>query len=261
MGDSGIAITGPAGKRKPTFRFTTFHRADRTFFLLFLAACWLGVAMGFTPAIAKRMHGAATYPAPLILQLHAFAFVGWMGLLSIQTLLVRTLRQRQHMALGLVGFLLVPAMLLTGYFSERYGQRFRFDHHHNDLAFFIVALFYLAFFGVLATAALAMRKTPAAHKRLIVLATTIIVGAAYARWWGEPLYEAYGDGFWGFIINTFTGTNLLLLAAVAYDLATRRQVNRVLMLGVPSILAGELATSYLYHAPGWLPIAQAIIGR
>ena len=33
------------------------------------------------------------------------------------------------------------------------------------------------------------------------------------------------------------------------------------LLGVPAIIAGELATSLIYHAPGWLPIAGALVGR
>ncbi|MEO8560201.1 MAG: hypothetical protein ABI439_14115, partial [Rhodospirillales bacterium] len=115
--------------------------------------------------------------------------------------------------------------------------------------------------GVLATCALLQRKNPPAHKRLILLATTTIVGAAYGRWWGEALANRFGDDFAGMIINSFAGINLILAAAVAYDFVTRHQIHRVYRFGVPAILAGELVTSWLYHSPAWTPIARAMIGR
>ena len=113
----------------------------------------------------------------------------------------------------------------------------------------------------MATAALATRKNPGAHKRLILLATTIIVGAAYTRWWGEGLYQLFGDSLAGMILNTYTGTNLIMLGALSYDWWTRRRLHRVYEIAVPAILAGEIATTFIYHSPSWLPIARLAIGR
>jgi FtsH-binding integral membrane protein len=252
----GAPLPRPRAKR-----FAAFHKADRNFFLIFLLVCWLGVAMGFAPAVTKRMAGEAQYAAPLVLQIHAIAFIGWLALLSVQILLVRTLRTRQHQLLGLAGFALLPVMLVSGYVSEVYAQRFRFDHGHPDFAFFIVPIYDLVAFGTLAAIALLLRRDPPAHKRMILLATTVIVGAAYGRWWGEALLNAFGDDFRGMLVNTFTGTNLILAGAIAYDLATRHKVHRVYQIGVPAILAAEMVTSLIYHSPRWTPIAGALVGR
>jgi uncharacterized membrane protein YozB (DUF420 family) len=233
-------------KRK---RFVAHHKSDRTFFLLFLAACWLGVVMGFSPAVAKRWAGHATYPAPLILQIHAFAFGAWLFLLSAQIALVRVRQVKVHQSLGLIGVGLVPLMVITALAAELYAQRFHVAHPPNDYAFFILPIFYALGFGVLAGAGLVRRKDPAAHKRLILLATTIIVGAAYARWWGDALTASFGDGYVGMLINTFAGTDLLLLGAALYDYATRRRLHRVYEIGVPAILLCEVATSFVYHSP------------
>jgi len=245
-------------KRK---RFVAHHKSDRTFFLLFLAACWLGVVMGFSPAVAKRWAGHADYPAPLILQVHAFAFGAWLLLLSAQIALVRVRRVKVHQSLGLIGVGLVPLMAVTALLAEIYSQRFHLAQGANNYPFFFVAIFYALGFGALAGAALLRRNDPAAHKRLILLATAIIVGAAYARWWGDPLAARFGDGYVGMLVNTYAGTDLLLLAAALYDYATRGRLHRVYEIGVPVILLCEVATSVVYHSPAWLPVAAVLVGR
>lgn len=258
--DQSVSTGGILPQRKGK-RFAAFHKADRNFFLVFLIVCWVGVLMGFAPAVSKRMSGEAQYAAPLVLQIHVFAFAGWLALLTIQIVLVRRLRTHQHKLLGLGGFALLPVMLVSGYAAEIFAQRFRFDQGKSDFPFLIVPIFYLVAFGVLASLALMLRKNPPAHKRMILLATTVIVGAAFGRWWGEALFNAFGDDFVGMIVNTFTGTNVILAGSVAYDLITRGRIHPVLLVGVPAIVAGEIATSLIYHAPGWIPIAKALVGR
>ena len=248
--------------RRERPRFLAYHKWDRNFYLAFLAASWLGVLMGFVPAAAKRFAGHASYPAPLILEIHAFAFTAWMVLLTAQIGLIRTRHPKLHMKLGLVAIALIPIMAISSSLSELYGQRFRLVHQPpGDLPFLIIAIFDVVLFTVLACAALVARKDPATHKRLILLATTIIVGAAYGRWWGTPLYDLFGEGYLGLLIYTFAGTDLLLAGAVGYDLLTRKQVHPVYQVAIPVILAAEIATTIVYHAPGWLPIARTLIGR
>lgn len=242
-------------------RFVAFHKWDRNFYLAFLAACWLGVLMGFVPAGLKRYAGDAEYPAPLILEVHAFAFSAWMCLLTFQIALIRTHKPKLHMKLGLVGFGLVPLMAVSAFLSEVYSQQWRFVHPPNSQPFFIIAIFEVLGFATFATAALIFRKNPAAHKRLILLATTMIVGAAYGRWWGTGLYNLFGEGLSGVLIYTYTGTNLLLLGAVAYDWWTRGRIHPVYEVAVPAILAGEVATTIIYHSASWLPIARLAIPR
>jgi uncharacterized membrane protein len=259
MEPSAEIAVQPASPLLQRRRFTAFHKWDRNFFLTFLAVCWLGVLMGFVPAIMKRYAGHADYPAPLILQIHALAFSAWLVLLTTQILLIRTRHTQLHMKLGLVGVALVPLMAISAFLSEVYSQRFRFVHPPNSQAFFIIAIFYVIGFTTLATAALVARKNPGSHKRLILLATTIIVGAAYTRWLGDPLYQLFGDGLGGMIINTYTGANLIMLGALSYDWWTRRRLHRVYEIAVPAILAGEIATTLIYHSPKWLPIARLAI--
>ena len=253
-----IAVQPSVAPRQPR-RFIAFHKWDRNFFLTFLALCWLGVVMGFIPAATKRFAGHADYPAPLVLEIHALAFSAWMALLTVQIGLVRVRRPQLHMKLGLIALGLIPIMAVSAFLSEIYSQRFRVADP-AERPFFIIAIFYVIAFTTLASTAVAARRSPAAHKRLILLATTIIVGAAYGRWWGTALYNLFGDGYGGMLIYTFAGTNLLLAGALGYDWLTRGHLHRVYEIAVPAILAGEIATTLIYHAPGWVPVARFVVG-
>jgi hypothetical protein len=241
-------------------RFLAFHRADRNFFLVFLLVCWIGVIVGFAPAVALRWNGHARFIAPLVLKVHAVAFCAWLLLLSAQILLVRAKHTTLHMKLGVAAFGLVPVMVLSGYFAEIYTQRWHVAHPPNNFPYFILPIFWMLTFGALATAALAARKSPPAHKRLILLATTMIVGAAYDRWWGDALTAAFGDGLGGMLVNEYAATDLILFGALAYDFWTRGRLHRVYEIAVPIILLLQLATTIIYHSASWPPIASLLVG-
>jgi uncharacterized membrane protein len=241
-------------------QFAAFHRLDRRFYASFLGLCWLGPLFGFYPATSARLLGHADYPAPPIMQIHALLFIGWLLLLTAQILFIRTKRLKLHRKLGRVGYVLVPLMVYSAIAAELYSQRFYIQRHDDDLHFFILPLFYAGAFALFSGLALAVAKrNPIAHKRLILLATTIIVGAAYARWWGPALTRAFGDDYWGTIVNTFTGTNLLLAVAVGFDIVSRGRPHRVYAIAVPLILVAELACSSIYHADWWMPVARELI--
>lgn len=242
-----------------TARFAAFDTRDRNFFLGFVIVAWIGVVLGFSPPSWARLNGQADYPAPLILQLHAGLYVLWMILLTAQVLLIRTGRQTIHRRLGLAAAAMIPAMVLSGFFAEVFSQRFYLGHPPNSQAFFIIPIFYVVAFGAAGTAALLRRRDPAAHKRLIYIATTVIVGAAWTRAIGEPLGRLVGDGYFGMIANTFTSTNLLLGALILFDWRTRGRLHPVVLTVVPAIVVCEFVVSWIYHAPGWLRVARAIV--
>ena len=88
----------------------------------------------------------------------------------------------------------------------------------------------------------------------------MIVGAAYDRWWGDALTQAFGDGLGGMLINEFAITDLIIFAALAYDYATRGRIHKVYEIAVPLILLVEIATTIIYHSPRWLPVATFLVG-
>ena len=247
-------------KENAEAHFAAWHRWDRQFFLLYVLCAWAAIFVGFYPAVSDRYLGKADYPAPFILQLHVFTFTAWLCLLTAQILLVRIGRRNIHKLLGISGVAMVPILVVTGIGAEIVSQRFYSPKYPENLQFFIAPLVQMFVFLFCATMALALRKDSPAHKRLILLGTSMILVAAYNRWWGEGLYQLFGDGFWGMIVHNFAGPNMLMAMLVAYDAVTRHRIHWVYKTLVPSILFAELATSYIYHHPAWPPIVKGLIG-
>jgi hypothetical protein len=240
--------------------FSAWHRWDRKFFLLYVLAAWGAIFVGFYPSVTRRYLGQADFPAPVILQVHVFAFTAWMCLLTAQIFLIRTGRHNIHKRLGVAGVVMVPILVITGVGAEIVSQRFYSPKYPENLQFFIAPLVQMLVFLICATMALLLRRDSAAHKRLILLGTSMILVAAYNRWWGDGLYQMFGDGFWGMIVHNFAGPNVLMAIAIAYDAVSRGRLHWVHSTMVPAILLAELATSIIYHHPAWPPIARKLVG-
>src|ERR1700761_1495506 len=93
-------------------RFAPYHKWDRNLFLVLVGLVWLGIVRGFGPVILKHMQTGQSHP--LIIHFHAAFFVGWLLRLTTQMLLIRVRRTDLHRKLGMVGTVMVPAMVVLG---------------------------------------------------------------------------------------------------------------------------------------------------
>jgi hypothetical protein len=159
--------------------FAPTHPADRNLFLLLILLTWAGVVGGFGWDVVDhlRRHGP---PFPAIVHVHAVVFVGWLALLTVQSLLVRGRRLDLHRRLGWAMLGLAVAMtplgLMAGWVSERqaYGTPF------FNPAFFIFQIDDMVGFTGLVAAGFWLRARPAAHKRLMVISTLFISIAGFS---------------------------------------------------------------------------------
>lgn len=240
--------------------FVVRQRGDRLFFLIFVMLSWLGVGMGFAPQIAKRFGGTADYPAPAMLEIHVWAFFGWMTVLSIQVLLIGARRHDLHRLLGLSLLVLVPVMTVSAIAAEIHSQRFYAPRDPDNARFFILPLTSMTLFAIAATLAFVKRGDPAAHKRLILLATAVILSAAFGRWWGQTIEMALGNSFWGILLGNWAGTIALVAAAMLYDMATRGRVHPALLWGGGAYALAFAGASAAYHSDWWPAWARAALG-
>jgi hypothetical protein len=240
--------------------FLAWHKFDRTFALAFVLVAWSTVMVGFYPAVSGRWRGEADYAAPAILQIHIFTFVAWLCLLATQVFLIRTGRAGWHRTLGIGGAVLIPILFVTGVGAEVYSQRFYSPQYPENLRFFVFPLTTMLSFVAVATAAVRFRSDPSTHKRLMMVATALILVAAFNRWWGDAIYQIMGDAYWGTLVRNVIGPDLLIAALAGYDMATRKRVHPALLIAIPPILAVQLAAAAIYHSNWWPGTVRMLTG-
>jgi hypothetical protein len=200
-------------------------RLDRYFFpglaLLMLATVFLG--------FARSYFLAGVFAAPLpnwLIHLHGAAFTSWILLLITQTSLVATNRVDMHRKLGLAGFALACLMIVLGILASTDSLRRSFGADAtaagalDPKTFYIIPLTDMLVFGTLIFLAFRARCNPAAHKRLILVATTALTLAAVARW---PIPFIQHRPLWVAELCTYGFLALLL----AYDVYSTGKVHRV----------------------------------
>jgi FtsH-binding integral membrane protein len=163
------------------------------------------------------------FHAPLpsrIVHLPGAAFSCSILLLVTQTSLVAAGRVDIHRRLGIAGFLLGCLMVVLGVLAASDSLVRAAGHAGRDVpAFYIVPLMDMVIFATLLAFAFRARRDPAAHKRLIYLATMGLLIAAVARWpfaivnRNAPVAALFSYVF--------------LLALMSYDLWSTRKIHRV----------------------------------
>jgi hypothetical protein len=235
------------------------RKSDRNAFLLLVIAIWAGILVGFVPEMIQ--HVREHRPFPLIVHLHAIAFVGWLVLLTVQLFLIRAARYELHRRVGLFGAGLAAVMIVIGPATAFYMQRLHFGTAESDPAFLAVQLTDIIAFAGLVTAAIGFRALPAAHKRLMLLATLYISDAGFARAFGDGLHALLGDGFFPFLAEAYLANDILVIALGVYDYATRRRLHPAYVAGVVWTLALQFLGSALYQAAWWKPVSLTLIGH
>ena len=243
-----------------TTPFAPQLRWDRYALPVFVGLVWLGILMGFGPDIARKAQKhELTYP--LAVHFHAAVFVGWLALLTAQVGLVRTGNVALHRKLGLIGVVMVPAVVAMGLTVSYVMDNLQFGTPKGDPPFLAIQLFDIVNFGCLASAALWLRRDSAAHKRLMLLATFCIADAGFARWWAPGLEAQFGKAFFGEWMAYYLGDILLIVGLGLYDLASRRRLHPTYIVAAPFALGMQALAAYLYVTPSWKVVATRLLGH
>jgi|GEM_PF-1332808 len=240
--------------------FARRHRADTAFWWLFALSAWMVVGLGFAGQIRLRFTGQADYPAPAVLVVHVWAFFGWITLLALQVALASRGHLRMHRALGPLGLLLVPVMAWSAIASELYSQRFYAATDPDNIRFLPLPVASVLGFVGCALAAFLLRGSPPHHKRLIYLATSVVLVAAFSRWWGGAIATALPPGFLAEWLANYAGVLVLFLVAVGYDLATRGSVHPVHRIAIPLLVAMQLVAVAIGQSEAWPDTGRRLLG-
>jgi hypothetical protein len=213
------------------------------------------VFYGFSGTVeANLLH--PSFPRPAVLYVHAAVFGGWMMLLVFQSGLVALARKpRWHKWLGWLGVAMGCAMPVLGTASA-----IRMTHLRaalgdtDDIAFLILAFNDMAAFTVLFALAVLLRKTPEAHRRLMLMATCVISVAGLTRF--PPWLPNNEQGTWAYAyIDAVIGL------AMARDWIVQRRIHPAYAWGLPAAMLGQAIgiTIYMTRPEPWMAVARAIV--
>lgn len=209
------------------------------------------VVYGFTHTIERKLTHANPRP-PLLLWLHVVLFSGWLVFYTLQSVLVRIRKLSLHRTLGWAGATLGASMIVVGPWTAVVMARFdiRQLHRANRDAFLIVPLFDIFVFASCLGLAIFWRNIPERHRRLMLIATCALTGAAFGR---MPLMHS-PLAFYG-------GIDTLILLGAVRDFVVNRRIHTVYLVTMPLLVAAQVivAQIFLNRAAFWLQIAHALL--
>ena len=193
-----------------------------------------------------------------MLAIHGIVFTLWILFLILQTSLIAANRRTLHKRLGIVGALLGGAMCVVGVLAA-------IDALRRGAAplpgidprtFFIVPVADILLFAGFLGAGFYFRRATETHKRLMIVATMSLLGAAFGRiiprLGNELLIRGGPFSVFGLVVA-------LVVLAGLYDLATRRRVHRVYLWGGLIIAVSVPVRLVIGSSAPWLALAGRFI--
>jgi hypothetical protein len=221
----------------------------RSFYVWITVLLSAMVLLGFWPYFSGLASGKA--PTYWIVHLHAAVFAGWLALLLIQAWLVARRRTDLHMQLGRFGIAYGGLVLVLGLvvaiaapvLNVRDG-RWTLD---EAAEFLILPLGDMLLFAGFFAAAIANRRQRELHKRLMALATIVMVYPAAARF-------AFDFGT-GAVLAVWL---LPLFIAMGHDFRVRGRVEPVYLVGL-GVLVVAFSRIWLMETEAWRGIGRHIL--
>ena len=219
---------------------TVFLGFARTYYLA-------GVFQAPLPNLIVHIHGAV----PVDRKAWKFSF--WILLLIAQTSLAAAGRADLHRRLGVLGFGLACLVVILGLLAatDSLGRHFAAgEPGAGARAFYAIPVADMLVFSTLIYFAFRERFHPAAHKRLILIATITLLDAAFVRW---PVPAAWWD-----LHMAEMCCYLLLLLLIGYDLWFTGKVQRTTLWASVFLIVLQQVRSPVGRTVPWQSLAMRI---
>lgn len=248
------------------------HAIDRWIYV-FMAVWFIAIVLvGFIPDAMMKVamvKAGARPPFPMVLHAHAVLMGSFLLVLLAQTWLMATGRKALHMQLGVLGMVLAAALVVVGfvlaptmYYQVWGGATFGPPEVRKALAPVLpilenILLLQIAagiMFAVFITIALRARERDVGlHKRMVILAIAVPLGAAIDRMSWLPSTMPASP----------LATDLYVLLAIApmfvWDVIRNKRVHEAYLIWFPVFLIVTIAVNLLWDKPWWHATAKAIM--
>jgi hypothetical protein len=226
----------------------------RFFFAVMASAVIVTVFAGFAPTFYLRGSFTQTRPMSVLLHIHGIVFSAWVSLFLVQTLLIARGSRRLHQRMGWLGAGIAAAMiiLVTAAVIEQLRRVHGFPPPPLALA---LSAFDIIVFAILVGAALYFRRRSDWHKRFMLSATIVLLGAPMFR--AVIHYLGRSDMAKVSIVSTLL-VDGFFLPCFAYDLLTRRRIHPAYFVALVLIVLDQVAQATVVSWTPWIDFANAL---
>jgi hypothetical protein len=236
-------IVAPAETKRATVgvRQPAAHlRAGGTFYIGMSGALLLIVLMGFARTLYLRVFFDVPQIPPSV-WLHGIVLTAWFVGFFLQTTLVAIHRIDIHRRLGwVVAGLGVAVLAISLAVTLNFVPRQR--ALRVDIVSSIVwsDLSALVAFAIFLSTAVALRRRPEMHKRLMLLSSISIIQPAISRMSRWPLFGGIDA-----TLSSLGGLLLLLLVLGLYDVVSHKRVHAVTLLGGSFLMGSKIVSTFV----------------
>jgi uncharacterized membrane protein YozB (DUF420 family) len=228
---------------------------ERGFYLGFVLVIFAAVLLGFGRTFFLR----AWFPEWVELHapkepyflLHGVFAAAWFVTLIAQSSLITAGRVDMHRRLGTVSLGLAAAVIAarrpTGFI----------DIEAPPQVFLAIPLLGLLPYVAFVALAYAFRRNAQAHKRLMLLASLSIIGAAVIRWPFDTMFQPSPvPGYAVFDLAALA----FLLPLLAWDLTTLRRVHPATLYGGLALVAMVPVIGFISQTTAWYAFGDWVVG-
>jgi hypothetical protein len=223
------------------------RRRLRLFFVYMVAAAVVILSLAFVPEAIDFARG--TLPIPFILHVHAAIMAAWVAGFAVQAYLAVKGKIVQHQRAGEVTYAIAWLAWASMVFVEwRAIVAHPLPEELPPYDELLAGPYIYLTFPIFLAWAYRERRRPMWHKRLMLFALFLSLGAAVQRYAWLPMYRAHA-GYWPII--AFTDL-VLLLPLIAFDLVTlRRRLHPSTTHGMLVLFATQAIMLSLWGTAAW----------
>ncbi len=212
------------------------------------------VFAGFAPTFYLRGSFPQNRPMSALLHVHGIVFSAWVTVFLVQTLLIARGSRSMHRRLGwvAVGIAATMAALVVAAVIEQLRRVGGFPPPPLALA---LSAFDITVFAILVGAAIHYRNRPDWHKRLMLSATILLLGAPMFRF--VIHYVGITDMSKVGIVSTLL-VDAFFIPCIAYDLMTRRSIHPAYLVALAFIILDQVAQVKAVTWGPWIDLSIAL---
>jgi hypothetical protein len=233
-----------------------WRRFDRRLFAAAAVMFPVIVVAGFARTYyLKPYFGGPPLPGMLV-HLHGIVMTLWLGFFIAQVWLIRTKNHRLHMNIGIVGVILASLMIVIGFFTAiaaaKYGSSST-PAGIDPLRFLVVPFADIVLFAIFFGGAMIYRRSPADHKRLMLLTVLNFLPPAIARFPIASLQSLGPLVFFGL-------PAILTIFLLVLDTWKNRKLNKIFLGGAVILILSYPLRLIFMGTDAWLTFASWLTG-